>query len=407
MFDAIVVRRTTAIGDDYPFDLGRLAEAMLFYRKVHLVLTRRGIEQLVRKCGPDVAIEIAANSNIDAVFVDRDLGVRNEGTGTARERHQPVTLKILGTNPGLPETQHEAVVKIFQDAIGKDGKGRRMGVRFLRYVRAFDVSKDILDAIHEDWQDERFVHRAIRRFASELAPGYRMPSDLHVSMTEVGDGYFRFDTNIDWSALRQAYKLPSGEDVEPRHFLFGMAEMREDLYIGATFGAGIAVDPLGAELMRAKCADLTTSLDNQQGKIDQFQQVVVAGLTDLRGVVNSGECSFSEFLGLLEGAQQFRDWLDTQTPDADLIRSYFSEVTKKRWLSSRPFKELRWLLPTAAGFAFLMPIADAAIIAPSAAAALSAADRFLISRLTHDWRPAAFIDTKLRPLVSRSDDGRL
>lgn len=184
-----------------------------------------------------------------------------------------------------------------------------------------------------------------------------------------------------------------------------MAEVQEDLHLSATFGAGITQDPLGAVLTRAKCADLTAVLDNQQHKISQFQEVVVAGLTDLRGAANSGECSFPEFLRLLSDAQQFRKWLDTQTPDADLISSYFSEATKRRWIKSRPVKELRWLLPTAAGFAFLLPIAEAGVVAPSVAAGLTAVDRFLVSRLIHDWRPAIFIDTKMRPFVSRIDGG--
>jgi hypothetical protein len=116
--------------------------------------------------------------------------------------------------------------------------------------------------------------------------------------------------------------------------------------------------------------------------------------------VNSGECPFSDFLHLLGEAEQLKAWLDTQTPDADLVKSYLLEATKKRWIDSRPVKELRWTLPTSVGFGFFLPIPGADLIAPSAAAALTAADRFLVTRLAGGWRPASFIDTKLRPFVS-------
>jgi hypothetical protein len=181
--------------------------------------------------------------------------------------------------------------------------------------------------------------------------------------------------------------------------LVNIVDMREDLYLGATFAAGIAQDPLGAKLMQAKCAELTASMDTQQTKIDQFQEIVVRGLTDLRGSVNTGALPFGDFLRLLPDAEQFRSWLDNQTPDADLVRSYFAEATRRRVLDSMPVKELRWLVPVAPGFALFLPNAE--VVAPSAAAALAAIDRFVVARFAEGWRPAIFIDTKLRPSVNQ------
>lgn len=115
--------------------------------------------------------------------------------------------------------------------------------------------------------------------------------------------------------------------------------------------------------------------------------------------MNSGTCSFWDFLQIFGDAEHFRGWLDTQTPDADLVKSYFQEATKKRAINSAVVKELRWLIPTAAGFAFFFP--DAVVVAPTVGVGLAATDRFVVSRFTKGWRPAIFVDTKLRPFVNR------
>lgn len=149
MFDAVVVRRTTIVGSDYQLDLGRLAETMLFYGTVHLALTYSSVYELLRQCGPDIAIEIVANSNVNAVYVDRYLAVKSDGLGTADVRYQPVTMTILGDKQ--VQTPYDAVVvKLFQDALGKDGKGRRMARRFLEHVHPHEISKDILAAVVKD-----------------------------------------------------------------------------------------------------------------------------------------------------------------------------------------------------------------------------------------------------------------
>jgi hypothetical protein len=402
MFDAVVVRRTTVVGSDYPLDLGRLAEAMLFYRTVRLALTRGSVTQLLRQCGPDVALEIVSNPCIDAMYVSRDLGVLNEGVGTPHERHRPCTIRLADSSDGKPEPHDVAIVRMFQDNIGKPGKGRRMARRFLEHVRSYQPSDEIIQVVRNDWQDSTFMREALKESISYLAPSYPTPPDLQVTIKHTDDDFFIVESDLDWPALQNVYLDKSGTDkLTAGHLLVGILDMREDLQLSATFGAGIAQDPLGAALMRAKCADLTAALEIQQARIDQFQDIVVAGLADLRGVVNSGECSFSDVLGLIAEADHFRDWLDSQTPDSDLIKSYFDEVTKKRWIDSRPVKELRWLLPIAAGSTFALHLPEAALIAPSSAGGLALADRFLVSRLASGWRPASFIDTKLRPFVSR------
>jgi ABC-type amino acid transport substrate-binding protein len=120
MFESIMVRRTTPMGAPAAVDLGRLAEAMLFYQRVHLTLTRASLHQFILGAGPDLAIELVENGCVDAVFLDRDFAVLNEGVGTPNERHQPATITVMTEVPGgepRAQTRQDLVYEFFNQAL--------------------------------------------------------------------------------------------------------------------------------------------------------------------------------------------------------------------------------------------------------------------------------------------------
>lgn len=153
-FDAIMVRQTAPPGSAQPIDLGHLAEAMLFYRTVRMILTRWSASQLILQCGPDLALEIVANTNVDAICVDQDVVICSENVGTARERHWPLAMKTV-------ETHEAMIVRLFREATGKSGKGRRLAQRFLAHTRAYELPvDDLTEAVGFDWQDSIFMAKA-------------------------------------------------------------------------------------------------------------------------------------------------------------------------------------------------------------------------------------------------------
>jgi hypothetical protein len=290
MFESIVVRRTTPIGASGDLDLGRLAEALLFYQKTHLALTRSNLRQLILDGDPDLAIRLVENPNVDAVFLDRVFSVVTENTGTGRERYRPTSLRVMrqteikGKIVNRPESHQEYIYGLFEEAIGDTRKSRKRANRFLDHVRAHEFP-DALDLGSGDWEKEEFIHSAFSTFIGEVAPSYPMPQDLHIALNRVDERHFAFESNLDWSSLRaaQAAKTGPASTLDPGQFLLALAKMREDLYLSAALDATLSQDDLGAHLMRIKCADLCTASDMQQFQIDQFQHMVVRGLADVRG----------------------------------------------------------------------------------------------------------------------------
>lgn len=75
------------------------------------------------------------------------------------------------------------------------------------------------------------------------------------------DGSYAFKTALDWPGLCRRYALGPDAQLSAGHLLSYIANMREDLYLAAQFGAGMAQDRLGAKLTKAKCSDLAKTLD--------------------------------------------------------------------------------------------------------------------------------------------------
>jgi len=223
VFDAIAIRRTAPMGaPGGPIDLGRLAESMLFYRKVRLAVTRHSLKQLI-SLGPDVALEIVKNPNVDLIYLDRDFALRTEDAGTQRERHRPATVTV--TEPiqrgremvYVREPLESLVVEMFREASGKSGAGRRMAGRFLDQMDVHEFDPSLLGLADEDWENEGFVRQVLLDLIRDLAPDFTIPSDFEVSLTPDADGHFQFKTNLDWTAVARAGAQLLDPGKTPRH----------------------------------------------------------------------------------------------------------------------------------------------------------------------------------------------
>lgn len=401
-----MVRRTNPVGSPLAIDLGRLAEAMLFYQNVSLALTHETLNQFILGMDPDLAIELVSDGAVDAVYIDRFFAVNSRDAGAPTERHQPATVQIMLTDPAGrvqgPQTRYDLVHELFGKAYdGSPRKARRKANRFLNHVRDHTMSFDLQSIASTDWQREEFMREAVCLIIGSLAPGYTPPADLQIALVDHGDGYYRFEGNLDWAAVRAGHTAATGvpSDFGPGSLLVMIMDMLVDLHLGAALDATISQNRLGDSLMRAKCADLATTADLQQTQIDRFQQLVVDETADIAGAINLHGKTFEEFLAVQQKAKPFREWLDGQTADADLVRAFGEEMAKKHGISALPGGELRWTLP-------VLGDASATVIEPHLAAAVSAGlvaygllDKFMIERYFTGWRPASFIDKQLRPFV--------
>jgi hypothetical protein len=90
MFESICIKRQ----DDFtgnPIDLGFLAEALLFYRHVHVAADGSILKFLLRTCGTDVLLELLQGGTMTMTYLENGTGIRTYEGGTSREKHDFVT----------------------------------------------------------------------------------------------------------------------------------------------------------------------------------------------------------------------------------------------------------------------------------------------------------------------------
>jgi hypothetical protein len=88
MFDSITVNSQT--GSDLP-DFGLLAEALVFYDKVNLIVGPVHLTSLLRVCGHDVLREFFDMSVLSLTYLENHAGIRTTNSGTADETHHFLT----------------------------------------------------------------------------------------------------------------------------------------------------------------------------------------------------------------------------------------------------------------------------------------------------------------------------
>ncbi len=91
MFESICLHNPQPVGA--AFDLGILAEAMVFYRRVRIMAGPAELVSLMRICGPDSLCAALESGFIEIAYLENHLGVSTTNAGQANERHGLVFLE--------------------------------------------------------------------------------------------------------------------------------------------------------------------------------------------------------------------------------------------------------------------------------------------------------------------------
>ena len=76
MLESIAIRRLETEGR--PLDIGLLAETLLFYGKIHLILDHGSLVSLLRTLGPDHLLYLLDNGLATGTYYRQTLGVSGQ-----------------------------------------------------------------------------------------------------------------------------------------------------------------------------------------------------------------------------------------------------------------------------------------------------------------------------------------
>jgi hypothetical protein len=395
MFERISVQQQKVGDVDDPLDLPFLAEAMLFYGCVEVIVNRASLHQLLRAFGPDLLLEFLRRGYLKVKFEANFAGVITKHPDMASESHVPSVFQIDGQE--LIDILRPAVIKV----VGREGKGRRLALKLVDQIESSPIDTNLPTRTAADLEDRHYViecvERMIRLYVPEAAP-----KDIRFNLKRDSDINFRIETNVDFSALNKVYHKHISSrhsTLTPAYLLSHFITARKILEDGANAEAEIAVAPVYKELISAKFKAAFQRRDASAEQMATFQRFVFDDGKEFSGALASGERSFHDLLAVLDKAAKFRHWLKGQSPDSELVKNYFRAATEQTWVEKLPTKAARWSIFTGAGV--ILDALGAGGLGTLGGVALSAADAFVVDKLVKGWKPNQFVEKTLRDFVHR------
>ena len=403
MFDRICVRPSKG-QQPGAIDLGLLAEAMLFYGEVDLVVNRGVLDQLLGVLGPADTVRLFENDALRLTHANKSTAILTHDTGGTDENHAVTVFQA----PDL-YLSPSAITASFRDVTGKSGRGRRLAERVARRINYWEPD----DRLAATWTTELLSHQSVtgelRIVLAGVAPDYPIPEPLRFDVQRVSDSpvdgspRLAVETNLDFVAIERVMTAVGAiKPLTIAHLLSWMASAREDLLFASHFSAELAVDPMTSRLVSRLVTDAMSGRERSSAAIEVFQEFTLGDARAVREAINSGARSLTDMLPVLERGRRFREWLDDRPADADLAKEYFQACTRSTWIERLPARMIRWLMVTGGG------AAAGSLLAPGPGtvigAGLGTAD-FVASAIASGWKPNQFVERELQNLARVDDDG--
>lgn len=393
MFEKIILKSSDS---GQPITLGELAEALLFYQNVHIILDYSSLSKIVSSMGMEKLLSLLSRQNVSAVYYEDSLGTQTQKFG-AIEAHSFMSFMLSGDQAIGQLKKRKDRLEFILMRLGYDKRqARTLMEQFRRKVPIrklndnYFIEGGILNAAWQDLSDATYIQEAtklalIKQVGSNYPlTNYRFEVDSHFPN-------FYIKTNIDFIDLNNKLKQinHSYEDITPAQLINNILVAKADTILAANYGGEFFTSALSSEIIQLRYIELLKRINIDKKELNIFKEISIPNSPSIKEIINSGERSFDEFLSLLDKSSKFREWVHGINPDEKIATAYLNEVNTQSWANKGPTKTLRYILSTAIG-----------AIEPISGAAYSAADTFILEKFFGGWRPSHFINEKLKPFLS-------
>jgi len=395
MFEHTVLRRAEG---GLPISAGQIAEALLYYQKVHLFIDRGTLSGLIKQIGVSLTLTLLRRSDVSAVYCEEMLGTQTESVGVM-QCHNLVAFQAAGDEKvGQLKTVHERL----QYDVERQGLTKQVAKRFTKaFLDLVPVRKlsgnhfikgGLVNAAKGEILDVDYIGRAVRQAILVTPGGYALGEDLRFDVIDSDRGIFVV-TNIDFERINRARAgaFPIVDPLTVAHVLSNIFEASADMSLASFYGGDFVTSAVNSSIIQVRHAEILRRSDLNNESRQNFVEVVLPDTRSLAEVIDSGERTFDEFLKLIDRAGRFKDWLKAVNPDENLVRTYMRDVSSEGWIQRLPAKSLRYMMTLA-------------LDATNPAAGLVAGflDNFVVEKLFSGWRPNHFVANRLTPFVHGS-----
>lgn len=392
MFEYVVLRRSEG---GTPISAGIIAEALLFYQKVHLVIDRGTLLQLLQQIGVSQLISLTQRSDFSAVYTEEMLATITNSVGSMKVHDygaitlsgDPIAGKLNSTSDRLQfELERSGVERV---------SAKKFTKVFLNNVPVRKLSGNhflhggIPNAARIDLLDNAYMDAAIRRTLPMVAGGYEHSGALKFEVINTPLGNYVFD-NIDFDGInrRRAMMSPQVEPLTVAHLLSHVHDARADIAMAAYYGGDFITSTITSSLVQLRHDVLLQRTRSNTDAQRQFVEIALPDMPTIAEVIDSGDRTFDDYLRLLDKSARFKHWIKSANPDEGLVREYVLSVSSQDWVQTTQVKSIRYVLTLAMD-----------MVNPIAGIAAGFADNFLVEKLLGGWRPNHFINNRLEPFL--------
>jgi hypothetical protein len=377
---------------------GQIAEALLFYRSVHLVLDAGAVVALVRTLGRAGFVELLRREGVTTTFVEGTPVTISNAVGVltahafafASHRAEPLPAGFL---KGRKQNKFASLATLLMRA-GVANKDIKILVQTLADVASNknlgsdDFGNGLSNLALSDLKDSSYSTPAIRKVLSSMVPEDLVPANFTIDVKESDLGFYLFgDLRIEEIEAARVKRGLAGAPLTEASVIGALLQARVDMTVGAHYGGDFYSSPEISPLIRLRCESLLVRAGLHREEIDAFTDIVLEDSPSVAEVIDSGERSFADFLKLLDKAGSFRKWAHNVGPDRKLVSAYLEEVSRQSFFQTGKGKTIRYVLGQASGFDTLI------------GAAFGALDTFGIDSIAEHWRASHFVDKRLRPFL--------
>lgn len=395
MFKAITFSHQNKLDANNPIDIGSLVECMLFYERTTVIANQAILAQLIRYFGVERLILLIQEDLLNITYTESNLGIVTTTSVNGTQYHGTVEF----SSP--QHTYQDELRKICVSVAGKDGKGRRLAQKIQDKIHVTPHDHIILEGANKSILDQNYVGSAARIVIKELVPELRDISGVIFHTDKTNDGIV-VATNINFANLNELYHRrvpPQHSSITPALILSHLLDVEKDLYFASTNLSELASSNLTAKLAKEKVDYVLARSTRSSEALTHFTEFLFQDAKAIRAAVNSEDLDLDVLIPVLQRSKKFKIWLTGVTPDENLIKEYYKEVTKGTIADKLPTKGARWAIFTGLGIA-----ADAIAtggIGTIAGVAIGALDTFYVDKLIAGWKPNQFIEEDVTKLFNK------
>ena len=395
LFESALVRRHN-VGSN-PIDAGMLAETLLFYNSVHIVLDGGLLYELILSIGANNLIELLEEKNLMASYSRTFTGVMKNTTNyvntysfAAVRMHAKANKKKILTTDEISESVERAL------GVSKESKkiAKKLIDKFSFRDIGFGNAKDRAEVVRSELIDDGQLASCVEAFMKSVVPRYVMPRSWEFRCIPQNDACEEFHilTDLKFDLINMEYYKSadsSQSPITPEWILSHILDAKVDVDLASRYMSEIITTPILSDIIRIRFDHMLLKRERSQRDISLFQETHLNDARAVREAINSGERGFSDFMVTLRKAPRFKQWLADRNPDSNLLQEYYKAALADSWINKLPVKGLRYIISSVSG-----------LINTAGGLAVGAADAFLADRILKGWRPNQFIEGPLKKFVS-------